>query len=169
MSNLRLYEIAAEYRSLLEIATDPESDDLDMESFESAIAALEGDFSAKAVNIACLIREWEAESAAIGQVIATQIQRCKSLDNKARQMRQYLMTQMEVSSLPAISDARVAVKLRRNPTSVHIETPDAIPALYCRVIPARSEPDKTAIKEAIKAGEDVPGAFLIQTSRLDIK
>lgn len=169
MSTLRLYDIASEYRSLLEIATDPESDDLDMESFEAAIAALEVDFSAKAVNIACLIREWEAESLAIHAVMADQQRRIKTLDNRAKRLRDYLLTQMEVSSLPAISDARVSVKLRKNPPSVQIETPESIPALYCRVIPAKTEPDKTAIKEAIKAGETVPGASLIQTTRLEIK
>ena len=169
MSNLRLYEIASEYRSLLEIATDPDSDDLDMESFEAAITALEGDFTAKAVNVACLIREWEAESAAIGQVIAAQLQRAKSIDSKARRLRDYLLTQMEVSSLPAIADPRIQVKVRKNPASVQISEVEAIPSLYCRVVPARYEPDKSAIKEAIKSGEEVPGATLIQTTRLDIK
>lgn len=169
MSSLRLYEIAAEYRGLLEIATDPESDDLDMDSFEAAITALEGDFSAKAVNIACLIREWEAESAAISAVIASQLQRAKSLDNRAKRLRDYLLGQMEISSLPTISDARVQVKLRKNPVSVQISEVEAIPSLYCRIVPARYEPDKTAIKEAIKNGEEVPGASLVQTSRLEIK
>lgn len=169
MSNLHLYEIADEYRNLLEIASDPESDDLDMESFEAAIAALEGQFQTKAVNIACLIREWEAESNAISQVIAAQLQRAKSIDGKAKRLRDYLLTQMEVSSLPAIRDARIAVKLRKNPPSVQIETPASIPDMYCRHIPARIEPDKQAIKEAMKAGGVVPGASLIQTTRLEIK
>jgi hypothetical protein len=35
--------------------------------------------------------------------------------------------------------------------------------------PPAPRPDKAAIKDAIKAGRDVPGARLVQSDRLEIK
>ena len=49
------------------------------------------------------------------------------------------------------------VSLRKAPPSVEVFDEDKLPDNYLRI---KSEPDKTAIKAALKAGEEVPGARL---------
>ena len=49
------------------------------------------------------------------------------------------------------------VSLRKAPPSVEVFDQDQLPSDYIRV---KCEPDKTAIKAALKAGEEVPGARL---------
>lgn len=167
--SLKLYEIAGEYRALISILENSEEDEIDSESFRLAIDALSGDFTAKATNIACLFRELSAESVAIQETARSLHRRAQRLDARAERLRDYLLNQMQTTGITRSSDNRISITLKRNPASVHIESPESLPLDYCRVIPARHEPDKTAIKTALKAGVDIPGCSLIQTQRLDIQ
>jgi hypothetical protein len=166
--SFRLYDMTRSYLDLLDMATDPDSDDVDMESFVAAIDALESDINAKATNTACLIASLEAESMAVSQTIARMLKRAKSLDNRAQSLRDYLLNQLQLAGIKEARDERIQVKLRINPASVVVESPDRIPADYWRVTEKR-EPDKSLIKDALKAGAEIPGAWLRQTTRLEIK
>jgi len=167
--SLKLYEIADEYRALLALMDSSEEDEIDEDSFLLALAALESDFNAKATNIACLIREITAESQAVTETAKALQTRAQRLDKRAALLRDYLHQQMQIIGLNHASDSRISVDLKKNPPSVRVDTPDRIPEEYCRVIPERREPDKTAIKTALKSGITIPGCALIQTTRLDIK
>jgi len=167
--SLKLYEIADEYRALLSMMDSSEEDEIDTDSFLLALDALQTDFSAKATNIACLIREITAESQAVTETAKALQSRSQRLDKRAALLRDYLHQQMQIIGLNHASDSRISVDLKKNPPSVRVDTPDHIPAEYCRVIPERVEPDKTAIKTALKSGITIPGCALIQTTRLDIK
>lgn len=46
---------------------------------------------------------------------------------------------------------------------------DQLPAKYQRVIPARVEPDKTAIKDALRLGESINGCTLVVRQNIQIK
>lgn len=164
--SFRLYEMTRDYIEMLDMATDPDNDDVDMESFTAAIDGLETDINIKATNTACLIASLEAEGAAVSATIARMLKRAKSLDNRAQSLRDYLRDQLQIAGIREARDERIQVKLRVNPVSVHIESPEMLPPDYWRV---RREPDKTALKEALKSGAEIPGAWLQQTTRLDIK
>lgn len=166
--SLTLYEIADEYRALLSLMDSIEEDEIDEDSFLLALAAMESDFSSKATNIACLIREITAESHAVTETAKTLQNRAQRLDKRAALLRDYLHQQMQIIGLDHAADSRIIVALKKNPPSVRVDT-DTIPMEYCRVIPERVEPDKTALKTALKAGITIPGCALIQTTRLDIK
>lgn len=167
--SLKLYEIAGEYRALISIMENSDDDEIDSESFRMAIDALSGDFTAKATNIACLFRELSAESVAIQETARSLHRRAQRLDARAERLRDYLRNQMQTAGIVSAKDSRISVALKKNPASVYIESPESLPMTYCRVIPQRIEPDKTAIKTALKAGVDIPGCSLVQTSRLDIQ
>ena len=167
--SLKLYEIADEYRALLALMDSSEEDEIDEDSFLLALAALESDFNAKATNIACLIREIVSESHAVTETAKTLQSRSQRLDKRADLLRNYLCSQMQIIGLDHASDSRISIALKRNPASVQVESPDCLPPEYCRVIPECVEPDKTAIKTALKSGITIPGCALIQTTRLDIK
>jgi predicted deacetylase len=57
----------------------------------------------------------------------------------------------------------------RESTSANILDAGKLPAEYQRVIPERREPDKIAIKEALKNGVDVPGAELVISQNIQLK
>jgi len=167
--SLKLYEIADEYRTLISFMESSEEEEIDADSFLLALAALESDFTSKVTNIGCLIREITAESQAVTETAKTLQSRAQRLDKRADLLRNYLCSQMQIIGLNHASDRRISIALKRNPASVQVESPDCLPPEYCRVIPERREPDKTAIKTALKSGITIPGCALIQTTRLDIK
>lgn len=167
--SLKLYEIASEYRALLSLLENSEEDEIDSDSFRLAIDALTGDFTAKATNIGCLIREMTAESQAVAETVKNLHDRKQRLDKRANWLRDYLRNQMQTTGIASAKDARISVTLKNNPPSVHIESPESLPLSYCRVIPEFHQPDKTAIKTALKSGINIPGCSLIQTQRLDIQ
>lgn len=167
--SLKLYEIADEYRALLTIMDSSDEDEIDEDSFLLALDALATDFNAKATNIGCLIREMTAESQAVAETVKNLHDRKQRLDKRANWLRNYLLNQMQTTGMTSTRDNRISVIIKNNPSSVHVDDPESLPMGYCRVIPQRIEPDKTAIKTALKAGVDVPGCSLIQTQRLDIQ
>jgi len=167
--SLKLYEIADEYRRLLSIMDSSDDDAWDGESFQMAIDSLTGDFTAKAANIGCMVRELTAESKAIKEIVDGLCERAQSIDKKAQRLRGYLEDQMQVAGLMVVSDARIKISVKKNPPSVSVESTDSIPVEYCRIIPERIEADKTAIKAALKSGIDIPGCSLVQSTRLIIQ
>ncbi len=169
MSGLHLYEIANEYRALIDIINDIDPDEIDMDSFTDALNAMQEGFSDKAANIGCLLREIEAEAEAIIEVSKAQRTRGERLERRACWLREYLINQMKISGISSASDRRIRINLRNNPPSVRIDTPEAVPVEYCRMIPQRLEPDKSVIRDALKSGKSVPGVSLVRTNRLEIK
>jgi hypothetical protein len=60
--------------------------------------------------------------------------------------------------------------VQNNPPSVSITVGvDALPAQYVRTIPEQREPDKTAIRDALKRGEIIDGATLTTTQSLRVR
>ena len=69
-----------------------------------------------------------------------------------------------------IESPHFALKIKKNPPSVVIDSPDMIPAEFMKAPPPPPPSiDKVAIKEALKSGTEVPGARLNQELRLEIK
>lgn len=76
-----------------------------------------------------------------------------------------LMTSMESFNLDALEGRLSSVKIRSNPPKVDLLDELAIPSEF-KKITIVEDIDKKAISEALKSGQDVPGARLIQTKRL---
>jgi hypothetical protein len=74
--------------------------------------------------------------------------------NTYRALIQRIMEAAEVSKVPL---PEATLSLRPSPARVIIANEKELPPEYLRT---RVEPDKTAIKEALKAGALIPGAFL---------
>lgn len=167
--SLKLYEIASEYRELMTLLENSDDEEVDADSFMLALDALETDFAAKATNIGCLIRELSAESTAISDTARSLYRRAHRLDEREAYLRSYLYQHMAMTGIASASDSRISISLKKNPASVQVDAPETLPLDYCRVIPEKIEPDKTAIRAALKAGVAIPGCALVQTQRLDIK
>jgi hypothetical protein len=168
LKTLKLYEIANEYREVLDRADDPEAD---LDSFIPALDGLELDLAAKAGHIACYIRELELEATAALEVVESAKKRAKRLEDRADWLRGYLLMQLQKTGITKVADPRVSIAIRKTPPAVFIPTVESVPAddRFWRVIPDSRSPDKGAIREALKQGLAVGDCELRTGERLEIK
>jgi len=167
MNNLTLYQIAAEYRAITDVLMDSGCDEQTLKD------TLEGEawpLELKAQNYAFVIRNMEASAAAIKEAEQQMAERRKAIEKRAEYIKERLKTGMEIAGVQKIDCSHFAITIAKNPPSVDIFEPGLIPSEFMKTpTPPPPAPDKTAIKDAIRAGKEVPGAMLSQGTSLRIK
>ncbi len=172
---MKFYEINSEIQATLDAYLEIDGNLVDSETGEvleeaAAVAVaqrleeLQVAKEEKLESIACWIKGMDAEEAAIKAEEKNLAARRKALENKRDRIFQFLQRMLDGEK---ISSPRVKVSYRKT-TSVNILNLSEIPTSYKRV-KTIEEPDKNAIKEAIKAGETVPGAELVDGVSMSIK
>ncbi len=165
-----LFVIANQY---LELAAKLADGDFDAQTIADTIEAsgLTDDFAVKAQNLEFVARGAEAHfstiDAEIARLTALKAHRAKV----AAGLRSYLLDSMHRTGIEKIECPLFSISIRKNPPSVEILDQLSLPAQYMvtpEPKPPVAAPDKAAIKKAIVAGEDVPGARLVQGVRLNI-
>lgn len=89
----------------------------------------------------------------------------KSLGNAKERLGDNLLNAMTALNLDALEGQLSVVKIQSNPPKVDVLDELAIPSDY-KKISVVEDLDKKKIAEALKSGQDVPGARLISTKRL---
>ena len=164
---MNLYDLATEYRQAADKLADL---DLDEQTLTDTLEAISGDLETKATNTTMLVRNLESSAAAIKEAEASMAARRKALENRAARIKDWLLANMMVAGIQKIECPYFKLSVRENPPAVEIYEPDLIPAQYMKQPePPPPSPDKTAIKAAIQAGEEVPGCKLTRGTRLDIR
>ena len=162
-----LYELAAEYRADCEKLADM---DLDEQTLADTLEGLSGELEVKAQNVIMFTRNLEATAAAIKEAEAQMAARRKALENRAAGLRRYVLENMQFAGIQKIECPFFKLSIRDNPAAVEIYEPGLIPAQFMKQPePPPPSPDKTAIKAAIAAGAEVPGAKLTRGIRLEVK
>jgi len=163
---LKLYEIADEIELILSRDVDRDTGEITDETL-AKLESLEMARDAKALAVAAYLKGELAEAEAV-RVEAYKLQkRAEGHANRAKRLVEYLGQNIPSDAAP-IADARSRIAWRTNPPKVVIDDPEAVPAEYRRVIPERSEPDKAALKSALKSRK-LPFARLVQELRLEVK
>ena len=165
MSSLTLYQLADQYEEALSTLLDA---DLPPEAIADTLEGLQGAIEEKAKNVAAFVRNIEASAEAIRAAEKQMAERRQMLERKAQRIREYLLTNMQRAGISKIDSPWFSLAVRDNPEAVAIDDEAALPAEYVRVKEVRS-PDKAAIKDALKAGQDVPGCRLVRGQRIEIK
>lgn len=80
----------------------------------------------------------------------------------------YVLSELETAEEHRLKGNLYTLCQGKCPPSVNITDSTKLPEKFMRTIPASSVPDKDAIKRAIQAKEDVPGAELFQRVRLRV-
>lgn len=162
-----LYEIVRHRAEFERLA---EQGDLDPQLILDTLESLDGELNDKAVSVAQFSRNIEATAAAVREAGKAMLERAARLEKRAESIRTYLLLQMEFAGVSKIESPWFVVQVKRNPPAVVIDDEHAVPDSYkVTPEPPAPRPDKKAIAAALKAGEDVPGARLVQSDRLEIK
>jgi len=168
MSNLpSLYELTNEYEAALAELADMELDD---ETLKDTLEGLAGTLEVKAVNVALFVRNLESTAAAIKDAEKAMSDRRRAIENRAAKVKDYIKDNMIRAGILKIESPYFRLAIQNNPPSVKIENVDELPPHFLKIPePPPPVPDKTAIGAALKAGGNVPGAWLEQGQRLVIK
>ena len=166
MNDLTLYQLADEYRALMDLAASEEADE---ESFALALEAIHGDLKTKAVAVAQVARNLEAFYDQVNIAMAEMKRRAERAERRAESIRLYLKEQMQKTGIAKIDSPFFTVVVRRNPPRVIIDDETVLPVGYWRTIPERREPDKLAVLRDLKSGAAIDGCHLENSTRLEIK
>ncbi len=165
--SLALYEITDEYMEALDALTDPAAD-IPAEAVNDTLEALAYPLQEKAVNVAAFMRNLEATAKAIREAEQQMASRRRALENRAKWIREYLKTNMERADITKIESPLFRLAIQKNPPSVVIADESAIPEDFREVIET-VKIDRVGIKNAIQSEQEVPGAYLMQSTRLVIR
>lgn len=161
--NITLYQCADDVlRALNELADNDET------WAQDTIEAVIGQFETKAVSVAAYAMNLAAEEEMLAAHIKAMQTKLAAVKNRKERLKDYLAANMRRIGIKEIkaADGTFAAKFAKNPPSVEIFDESQIPAELMRV---KTEPDKAAIKAAIKAGQNVPGAKLAESESLRFK
>lgn len=160
-----LYELTADFKA---VAAHLEEIEMDAETIRDTLDGYSADFDNKVIAIASLIRNIDANVAAIKEAEANMIARHKAMERKADWLREYVINNMQAINKESVECPLFAIKVRVNQPSVVIDDDADIPTRYInqKIVVT---PDKKAIKEAIESGENIKGVSLIRSSTLSIK
>ena len=168
MTNMSLYEIDSRIRAIIDGIYDAADEDGVVEEIDfTELKQLQEDRKTKLENIALYIKNTEAEADAIKAEEEKLTARRKRLENKAKRLREYIINSMKENKDEPLKTARCEVSIKDN-EKTDITDLESIPEEFIKVKVERN-PDKTAIKKAIKAGQTVPGAQIIINTTLTIK
>ena len=130
------------------------------------LTGIEGEFNAKAENIGVYIKQLKAEKEAIDAEIKSLRKRSAAKERQLDSLKDYLISCMDAMKLAKIDEPRAKISIRNNAESAQIPNEDAFidwAQTHDRDdLLAYHKPDisKTAIKNAIKSGDDIPGVTL---------
>lgn len=162
-----LFELAGPLEEALLRLTDLGMDET---TIADTINGMSVDFREKAVAVVSAARNLESLAASIKSAEEDMAKRRKALERRAAGIRQYVKEHMERTGVTRIECPYFQLAIRQNPPSVVVDAAGLIPDQFWRdPPPPESTVDKAAIAAAIKAGQDVPGAHLESSTRLDVR
>lgn len=158
----KLYELADKYKEL------SEREDLDPEVLQDTLDSINDALEDKADNIAAWIDDL-TNAAKRKKVKADEWKNSAKEDlKKANSLKQYLIQELTHAGKKKMETDRFLLSTRNNAPSTVIDDETLIPDTF-KTKKVTKSVDKTAIKEAIKLGEDVPGAHLQSSQSITIK
>ena len=160
-----LFEINQAMMDAWDAAIDPETGELDADALAS-FEALQMARDEKVENIGCWIKNLASDAEALKAEAKAMTERAKRAERKADGLKRYLEAALHGEKFQS---TRCAISWRRS-TSVEVDEAEIpeLPEQYVRR-KVTVEADKTAIKDALKAGEVIEGCRLVEKNSIQIK
>lgn len=153
---MNLYEIDNEIMSCVDMET---GEIIDAEKLDQ----LQMDREQKIENIALWIKNLTSDAEALKVEKQAFADRQKAAENKAASLKKYLSNYLDGEKYKS---AKVSVSFRKS-EAVNILDMSKLPEQYLKA--AEPIADKTGIKNALKAGEIIAGAELVENQNIQIK
>lgn len=144
------------------VMLDPESGE-DLGTDWERLDALQMEREQKLENVAVWFKNTKAEFEAVKAEEDKLRKRKQALANRMDGIKAYLMLHLEGEN---ISSGRVKTGYHTTKDVVELDEGFEIPEAYQRVT---IEPNKTAIKDAIKGGAEIPGARLVNKVSVTVR
>ena len=169
---MKLYEIAHEYQNLLDAIENGEIPEAALaDTLESITSLLEE----KADNVACVIKNMQAEVAAIKAEEERLSARRKTKEKRVEYLTKYLSDILLKAGYDKVETVRNSISFRKTPPKCVVENEAAF-IEWCLengktdwVTYGKPTVNKTLVKNAITAGEEVAGAYMESSLNIQIK
>ncbi|WP_261021659.1 siphovirus Gp157 family protein [Streptococcus mitis] len=122
-------------------------------------------FEEKVENTVKVIKNKEADKKQLKEEIDRLTARCKSIENDITRLKTGLQGAFEITGHEKVKGLLFTVYMAKNQPSVVIDE-ELLPKKY---FIQKLSPDKTTIKEMLKAGKNIKGASLQESRSLRIK
>lgn len=168
---MTLYELTTTFNDFLGAV---ESGDVPEEAIADTLEAIEADIDTKIDNTACLIKQLEAEEAAVEAEEKRLVQRRKAKAAARERITAYLGDMLSALGKDRFENARVSISFRKTPAKVVVadepgfirwamENDDSL------ISYGRPTLNKTAIKAAIENGRALDGVEIATGRKMQIK
>lgn len=135
---------------------------------ENQLVINQEELQKKAIDYGYVMKSFNVDIDAID----AEIERLKALKtirtNAIERMKSALQNALEVYGIEKVETPTMKISIRSNPPSVDVVNEYQIPEMFKKEKTTVSI-DKSSILKALKEGQEVPGAVIKQSKRIDIK
>ena len=166
MAMRTLYDLGDAFNGVMDLVLD---ETMDLTVLETCLQTIEADIAVKCENGIGLIRSLENLRDGMKTEAQRLTERQRVIDNRIRSIKEWYQRNLDAMGKSKVETTRGTMAVQNNPPALKVTDEDQIPLCYLDLIPARYEVNKDAVKTALKAGEEVPGAHLEQGRSLRIR
>lgn len=165
---MKLYELTQNYRNLESLLDNlGEQEGLTVEMIHGALGQVEDDINTKIENICKVIKEIEADSIGIDEEIKRLSALKKQKENAVKKLKEYVEFEMNGIGLNKVEGKLFKISFRKSKV-VKVLDETKIPKEFIKVKTTESI-SKTDLGKALKNGEIIEGAELVENKTLQIK
>ncbi|HAT4125204.1 TPA: siphovirus Gp157 family protein [Clostridium perfringens] len=165
---MKLYELTQNYRNLESLLDNlGEQEGLTVEMIHGALGQVEDDINTKIENTCKVIKEIEADSIGIDEEIKRLSALKKQKENTVKKLKEYVEFEMNGIGLNKVEGKLFKISFRKSKV-VKVLDETKIPKEFIKVKTTESI-SKTDLGKALKSGEIIAGAELVENKTLQIK
>lgn len=161
----KLYELTEMYKNIWDLVG---NDEADMDMLEMALQQIEDSLEQKAEGMAKIIKSIDGDIASLKEEEQRLAKRKKSLENKQANIKRYIQDQFTLADIDKVKTPLFTIALQNNPPSVKVIDENIIPSIF-RIETLNVSIAKKEIMDAIKSGQQVPGAEVQQSKSIRIR
>lgn len=165
---MKLYELTQNYRNLESLLDNlGEQEGLTVEMIHGALGQVEDDINTKIENICKVIKEIEADSIGIDEEIKRLSALKKQKENTVKKLKEYIEFEMNGIGLTKVEGKLFKISFRKSKV-VKVLDETKIPKEFIKIKETETI-SKTDLGKALKNGEIIEGAELVENKSLQIK
>lgn len=165
---MKLYELTQNYRNLESLLDNlGEQEGLTVEMINGALGQVEDDINTKIENTCKVIKEIESDSIGIDEEIKRLSALKKQKENTVKKLKEYVEFEMNGIGLTKVEGKLFKISFRKSKV-VKVLDETKIPKEFIKIKTTETI-SKTDLGKALKNGEIIEGAELVENKSLQIK